>query len=172
MPKADRIARIRDNLATIAIEDTNSIIATAKAMRRMADLGLDAPQVRALLISNPKDENVMFEAEKTFFGFDSRRQASLAAWGGTRKADRPGAIGDMAQRVDSLIKNQVPERAAQTIGLAIISVPAMAELAPPAAEVKRFKRSLKTGKLHEVKSVIDVEAEVVEDNRMMKRIEK
>lgn len=171
MGKAERIARIRDNLAKIGLQDTKLVIETNVAMRRMADLGLHPIQVRGMLDGNPKAKIPLAAAadgDTPFFGFDSRAQASLAAWGGTRKSDRPGALGDVHDRVNTLMKNQEPERATGTLGLAIISIPAMTSLPAPVTEVKRMRR-LPSGKLKELGAVIDVEEEVGESTITMKR---
>lgn len=83
----------------------------------------------------------------------------LALDGSTRRVDRPGARQDHADRIGILLKNREPPRAATTIGLAIISIPAMQALPPAEQDVKRFKR-LKNGRLREITSI--AEADTIE----------
>ena len=165
-----KVAAIKDMLATIAEQDVKLVIATNKAMERMATLGLHQNAVQAFLDAEPYSK----EDDGLFHGFASRQQAQLAVWGATRKSDRPGALGDVHDRVNTLIKVQVPERAAQTIGIAVVSIPAQSPLPPAPESVKTFRR-LADGRLRELKGVashddaIDAESEVVESTFTMKR---
>jgi len=172
-----KVATIKDLLADIAIQDATLVHDTNVAMERMARLGLSPEQVRKFLDDAPPT-GVSEIDESLFHGFASRRQASLAAFGGMSKSNQPGALAASHGRIDTLIKVQVPERAAQTIGLAIVSIPAPAAL-PVAGEteenVKRFRR-LPDGRMREIKGVedpIDVDVEpVAESTYTMKRAER
>ncbi len=166
-----KVAEIKDMLASVAEHDLKHILATQKAMDRMNVLGVSQMQVRDWLTLEPYDGS-----DGLFHGFASRQQASLAAFGSTRKSDQPAAYGAAQDRVNTLIKVQVPEKAAQTIGLAIVSIPAQSALPPAEETVKRFRR-LPDGRMREIRGrddddSIEVDAEPVESPYTMKRAER
>jgi hypothetical protein len=159
----DGIARIKARLTKIALRDTAMVLEQDRAVRRMADLGLTSEQVIAMVQGDPPVMEADYEgaplATSSYFGFKDRRQAMMAAFAGMPKQQRPAGIADAADRVNTLIKNQVPERATATIGISIVSLPAMVAITD--GPVKRMRR-LPSGKLRELGSVIDVEAEELE----------
>ena len=147
-------------MAHIADLDTALVLEARHAYVRMCELGLSVDQVKAMLAAESatgaSDEEVVFPAPEGWHGFKSRRQASLAATAGLRKTDRAAPIGDAHERVNTLIKNQKPEVQRTTIGLAIVSIPAMHQGELPEGSVKRVRR-MANGKLKEL-TAIDVEA--------------
>lgn len=168
-----KVAELKELLAEIHLQDVKVVADTSRAMERMAKLGVSPEQVRLWLTEEPLAPGASTEDEGLFHGFASRYQASLAAFGGMSKKDRPGALGDVADRVNTLIKVQVPERAGTTVGVAIVAIPEMQQLPPPEEAVKRFRR-LSGGRLKEITGrpeddIIDVEAEEQESTVTYKR---
>lgn len=157
--RADRVQKIKDNLARIGVQDTKKVLAVNRATARMEALGLTSMQVIEMCVKEPEHS-----VDVPFHGFDNRAQAMLAGLSAIRRVDRPGYLQDAHDRVNTMLKNQQPERAATTLGLALVSIPMMTAL--PEQAVKRMRR-LPSGKLKEINAIVDVE-EVVESNKMMK----
>jgi hypothetical protein len=162
----DRVQEIKDRLAQIASQDTKLVVETNRAVRRMAELGLTTADVRMFLGAVPTDDYPAMEIDGIpsggphnhgFHGFESRQQASLAAWAGMSKKDWPAALQAGHERTNTLLKNQAPE--AQGGGLdQIIMIPMMTVV--DEGPMVKFRR-LKSGKLKELnpEGIIDVQAE-------------
>ena len=138
----DRSALVKDKLAKLADQDLSEVMRARAAVRKMVSLGHTPARLLAALEANPP----VFESgqeqlvdNQPFMGFENRAQATLAAVSAMASPARPGVYGDTARRVEVLIKNQEPERGATTIGLAVVSVPAMM-VGSAQNDVKRFKR--------------------------------
>jgi hypothetical protein len=166
-----KVAEVKDLLAEIHLQDVRSVVETNKAMVRLSELGYSWQRVQAWLDEEPADKT----QDGLFHGFASRKQAAMAVWGAMRKSDRPGALGDTHERVNTLIKVQVPERASATVGIAVVSIPAQQAIAPPEEKVQRFRR-LGDGRLKAITEraddFVDVEATVTESPFTMKRAER
>lgn len=150
MINGTKVAELKDLLAEIHLQDVRLVAETNDAMERMAEIGVDQQQVRDWLTATPIDA----DPGGKFHGFKNRKQAALAAFGAMSKKDRPGALGDVADRVNTLIKVQVPERATSTVGIAIVEIPAMNQLPPPEETVRRYRR-MGDGKLKEIGPIAD-----------------
>jgi hypothetical protein len=152
--KVDRVADLKERLATLVGGDVRVMNETRLALDRMLDLGLESVAVRKLLVDNPLDPNTVFDAsaDKGFCGFKSRRQAGLAAFGGLNKGEWPAALQGAHERVKELIKIQEAEAPAGGDNQ-IIMMPVVMQVDGP---VKSFRR-LRSGKLKELTSVVDVE---------------
>ncbi len=156
----DRIKRIKDRLVTIAEEDTLLVRETRAALLRSVELGFTPSKLAALLDADEPELHHATEKppdDYQYHGFKSRRQALLALYSLMGKTNRPAVLGDASERVSNMVKNQEPERAQPTIGLAIIAVPAMSPVGElPQQPMKVFRRS-SNGQLREL-APVDVEA--------------
>jgi len=143
----DRVQEIKDNLARIGVQDTRRLIESNATMTRMLELGLTSVQVLDLIAKDVKEDGeLVYSADGAgYHGFKDRRQAMLAAYSGMSKSERPASLEDVHKRVDSLIKNQAPERGAGGFGL-IVSIPGFTATAPPTIAAKKFIR-LPSGKI-------------------------
>jgi hypothetical protein len=156
MRQSDKLQRIKDKLVKVADADLTEVTRARAAVRKMMDLGYTPGYLMGCLDANPPKPGTVFDDEP-FMGFANRAEATRAAVYSMSSPQRPGVFSDSARRVEMLIKAQEPERAATTIGLAVVSVPAM--MGPTAtAEVKRFQRTPE-GKLREITAggVIELE---------------
>ena len=166
----DRVAEIKDRLAKIADLDTRMVVDVNRAVRRMAELGLTTKDVAMFLGAVPTDDYPEMEIDgipsggpqnQGFHGFESRAQASLAAFGGMSKKDWPAALQAGHERTNTLLKNQAPEAQGSTVEQIIMMPMVMVQEAIAAGPVVNFRR-LKSGKLKELgpsTQVIDVEVE-------------
>lgn len=143
----DRVASLQDRIRRILDQDTRLVVAINAAIRRMAELGLSAEDVRALLKNNPSEGKVI-AGDKEWHGFASREQAGYAALAGLAKKEWPAGLQAVHERVTALIRSQEPERAGD--GESAIVVMPVVVLEQP--EVKRFKR-LRSGKIKEIGAV-------------------
>jgi len=136
MRTADRLAKIKDKLVKIADQDLSEVMRGRAAVRKMMELG----HTPAALLGELEKVAPVPGDTSPFMGFANRAEATLAATFAMSDTSRPGVFRDTARRVESLIKAQEPERAATTIGLAVVSVLAM--MGPVGmAEVRRFQRT-------------------------------
>lgn len=165
----DRLAKIADHDTRLVIEHRNAYVRMAKLgytpeQLRLMLLGLSPEDARRALLNPdfvPSDiqasppEPAEYEVEMDgiptgkskgdWWGFDSKKQASMAYQASQAKPKRAAAIGDAHERVLTLIKNQEPERATGVDQ--IIMMPAV--LAVPAENVKTF-RKLASGRMKEI----------------------
>ncbi len=146
---SERVVALQDRIRRILDQDTRLVVAINNAIRRMAELGMSAGDVRMLLINNPSEGKIV-AGDKTFHGFASREQAGYAALAGLPKKEWPAGLQAVHERVTALIRSQEPERVGD--GESAIVVMPVVVLEQP--EVKRFKR-LRSGKIKEIGAVED-----------------
>lgn len=153
---SDRVQALQDRIRRILDQDTRLIVAINAAIRRLAELGMSAEDVRALLKANPSEGQIV-AGDRSFHGFASREQAGYAALAGLPKKEWPAGLQAVHERVTALIRSQEPERA----GDGEAQIVMMPVLVVEQAEPKRFKR-LRSGKIKEIGAAeddpIDVEA--------------
>lgn len=156
---SDRVKALQDRLHRILDQDTRMIVAINAAIRRMAELGMAAEDVRALLDNNPSEGKIL-AGDKSFHGFESREQAGYAALAALAKKEWPAGLQAVHERVTALIRSQEPEHAGESDAQIVM----MPVLVVEQSEPKRFKR-LRSGKIKEIGAVeddaIDVESKVV-----------
>lgn len=154
--KPDRVQGLQDRIRRILDQDTRLIVAINAAVRRLAELGMTAEDVRVLLKNNPREGEVLV-GDKSFHGFASREQAGYAALAGLPKKEWPAGLQAVHERVTALIRSQEPERDGASEA-AIVMMPVLVIEQP---EVKKFKR-LRSGKIKEIGAVEDdaIDAEV------------
>jgi len=160
MPRQrDRSALVKDKLVRLADHDLTDVLRARLAVKKMVRLGYTPAMLLARLEADPPGEGTVLD-DQPFLGFENRAEATLAAVSAMSDNQRPGMHRATEKRIEALIKNQEPERGATTIGLAVVSVPAM--MAPESiGEVRRFKR-LQSGGLRAIAAageVVEMEEE-------------
>ncbi len=161
----DRVRQIRDRLAKIAMQDTLTIITLNRAMNKMAELGLTSEQIYGYLKAEPALTEE--ERKQPFHGFETRRQATLAAMAGSPKGLWPAGLQAAHDRVNTLLKNQEPE--ANGGGeQSLIMIPVVVSEGAHIGPVRTFRR-LKSGRIREINSqgTFNVHEEVPDDSELL-----